>query len=75
MQRGDAAAALASADMVYDETFTIAAETNNPVGPFATVARWEGDRLIVRKPSQWPTQARQTLATLFNVPENNVRRR
>jgi len=73
IQRGDAAAALASADVVYDETFTLSAETNNPLGLFATVARWEGDRLIVHEPSQWPTLARQTLATVFNVPENNVR--
>jgi xanthine dehydrogenase YagR molybdenum-binding subunit len=73
VQRGDAAAALASADVVYDETFTMAAVTNNPLGLFATVARWEGDRLVVHEPSQWPTQARQTLATVFNVPQNNVR--
>jgi xanthine dehydrogenase YagR molybdenum-binding subunit len=73
IQRGDAAAALASADVVYDETFTIAPETNSPLGLFATVARWEGDRLTVHEPSQWPTLARQTLATVFNVPENNVR--
>jgi CO/xanthine dehydrogenase Mo-binding subunit len=73
VRRGDAAAALASADVVYDETFTMAAVTNNPLGLFATVARWEGERLIVHEPSQWPTQARQTLAAVFNVPENNVR--
>jgi CO/xanthine dehydrogenase Mo-binding subunit len=73
VQRGDVAAALASADVVYDETFTMAAVTNNPLGLFATVARWEGDRLVVHEPSQWPTVARQTLATVFNVPENNVR--
>jgi CO/xanthine dehydrogenase Mo-binding subunit len=73
IQRGDAAAALASADVVYDETFTIAPENNNPLGLFATVARWEGDRLIVHEPSQWPTLASQTLATVFNVPESNVR--
>jgi len=41
MRRGDAAAALASAEVVYDETFTTAAETNNPLGLFATVARWK----------------------------------
>jgi CO/xanthine dehydrogenase Mo-binding subunit len=71
-QRGDAAAALASAEVVYDETFAIAAGTNNPLGLFATVARWEGDRLIVHESTQWPTMARQTLATVFNVPENDV---
>jgi xanthine dehydrogenase YagR molybdenum-binding subunit len=71
--RGDAAAALASADVVYDQEFTIAADTNNPLGLFATVAHWEGDRLTVHESTQWPTQARTTLATFFSVPEENVR--
>src|SRR6266851_8963973 len=39
--RGDAATALASAEVAYDQQFTIAAETNNPLGLFATVAHWE----------------------------------
>ena len=73
MQRGDAAAALESAEVVYDETFSIAAETNNPLGLFATVARWEGDRLSVHDSTQWPMMVRQTLATVFGVPESNVR--
>jgi xanthine dehydrogenase YagR molybdenum-binding subunit len=71
--RGDAAAALASAEVVYDQEFTIAAETNNPLGLFATVARWEGDRLTVHDSTQWPAQVRTTLATVFSVPEENVR--
>jgi xanthine dehydrogenase YagR molybdenum-binding subunit len=73
MQRGDVAAALESAEVVYDETFSIAAETNNPLGLFATVARWEGDRLSVHDSTQWPMMVRQTLATVFTVPESNVR--
>ena len=73
IRRGDPAGALASADVVYDETFTIAAETNNPMGLFATVARWEGDRLTVHDSTQWPMLARQTLATVFEVPESDVR--
>jgi CO/xanthine dehydrogenase Mo-binding subunit len=72
-QRGDTSAALASADVVYDETFSLAAEINNPIGLFATVARWEGDRLSVHDSTQWPTLVRQTLATVFGVPEADVR--
>ena len=34
------AAALASAKVTYDQEFTTAAETNNPLGLFATVAHW-----------------------------------
>ncbi len=71
--RGDAAAALASAEVVYDQEFTIAAETNNPLGLFATVAHWEDDRLTVHDSTQWPAQARTTLATVFSVPEETVR--
>jgi xanthine dehydrogenase YagR molybdenum-binding subunit len=73
IRRGEVAAALARAEVVYDETFTIAAETNNPLGPFATVARWEGDRLSVHDSNQWPMSVRRTLATMFGLPETDVR--
>jgi CO/xanthine dehydrogenase Mo-binding subunit len=73
MRRGDVAAALASAEVVYDQTFTTAAETNNPLGLFATLARWDGDRLTVHDATQAPMMLRQSLATVFEVPENAVR--
>jgi xanthine dehydrogenase YagR molybdenum-binding subunit len=73
IDRGDVAAALASADVVYDETFASAPETNNPLGLFATVAHWEGDRLTVHDSNQAPMIVRQALATTFEVPEQNVR--
>jgi CO/xanthine dehydrogenase Mo-binding subunit len=72
-QRGDVAAALASAEAVYDEWFTIAAETNNPLGLFATVARWDGGRLTVHDSTQAPMMLRQSLATVFDLPEQDVR--
>jgi CO/xanthine dehydrogenase Mo-binding subunit len=73
LQRGDVEAALASAEVVYDETFAIAAETNNPMGLFATVARWEENRLTVHDCTQWPVMVRQSLATVFDLPETDVR--
>jgi xanthine dehydrogenase YagR molybdenum-binding subunit len=73
VNRGDVTAALASAEVVYDETFTTAAVTNNPMGLFATVARWEGNRLTVHDASQDPMWARKTLAAVFGIPETNVR--
>jgi CO/xanthine dehydrogenase Mo-binding subunit len=73
LRRGDPAAALASAEVVVDETYTITAETNNPLGLFATVASWEGDRLTVHDSTQWPVMERQTLATVFDIPESGVR--
>jgi CO/xanthine dehydrogenase Mo-binding subunit len=71
--RGDAAAALASAEVTYDQTFTTAPETNNPMGLFATVAEWHGDHLTVHDSTQWPVMARHVLASVFGVPEAHVR--
>jgi CO/xanthine dehydrogenase Mo-binding subunit len=73
VDRGDVTAALASADVTYDETFTTAAVTPNPMGLFATVARWDGDRLTVHDASQDPMLVRKTLAAVFGLPETDVR--
>src|SRR4029077_1574686 len=73
VDRGDVTVALTSAEVVYDETFTTAPVTNNPMGLFATVARWEGNRLTLHDSSQDPMWARTTLATVFDLPETDVR--
>ena len=73
VDRGDVTAALASAEVAYDETFTTAAVTNNPMGLFATVARWEGNRLTVHDTNQDPMNTRRALATAFELPETSVR--
>ena len=72
-ERGDVTAAVAAAEVVYDQTFRIAAETNSPMGLFATVARWEGDRLVVHESTQWPMMVRRTLATMFGLAEEHIR--
>jgi xanthine dehydrogenase YagR molybdenum-binding subunit len=73
VDRGDIAAALADAEVVYDEVFTTAAVTPNPMGLFATVARWEGSRLTVHDANQDPMNTRSALATVFELPEDDVR--
>jgi xanthine dehydrogenase YagR molybdenum-binding subunit len=73
VDRGDVTAALASAEVVCDQTFTTAAVTPNPMGVFATVARWEGSRLTVHDASQDPMLVRKTLAAVFELPETDVR--
>jgi xanthine dehydrogenase YagR molybdenum-binding subunit len=73
VRRGDPDTALAGADVVVDETYAIAAETNNPLGLSATVAAWDGDRLVVHDTTQWPTMVRDSLAAQFGVPSDNVR--
>jgi CO/xanthine dehydrogenase Mo-binding subunit len=59
--------------VVYDETFTTAAVTPNPMGLFATVARWEGHRLTVHDTCQGPMNTRRALATVVDLPEADVR--
>ncbi|MFI5815984.1 xanthine dehydrogenase family protein molybdopterin-binding subunit [Streptomyces sp. NPDC051643] len=71
--RGDAGAALESAEVTVRATYTTADNTNNPLGLFATVAVWEGDTLTVHDTSQWPSMVRTTLAMVFGIPESSVR--
>jgi xanthine dehydrogenase YagR molybdenum-binding subunit len=73
VDRGDVTAALAAAEVAYDEIFTTAAVTNNPMGLSATVARWEGDRLTVHDTTQDPMNTRRALAGVFDLPETDVR--
>lgn len=73
VDRGDVAAALASAEVVYDQIFTTAAVTPSPMGLFATVARWEGNRLTVHDASQDLMLVRKTLARVFDLPDADVR--
>ena len=71
--RGDVPAALAAADVAFDQTYHTPAETNNPMGLFATVARWDGDRLLVHDSTQWPLLERRILAAMFGIPEEKIR--
>ena len=73
LHRGDAEAALASAEVVYAETFATAGETQNPMGLFATVARWQENRLTVHDSTQWPVMVRRALAAVLDLPESDVR--
>ncbi|MBX7267747.1 xanthine dehydrogenase family protein molybdopterin-binding subunit [Micromonospora sp. Llam7] len=72
-ERGDVAAALASADVVHKATYTTAENTNNPLGLFATVAVWNGDEVTVHDATQWTSNTRTTIAQMFGIPESTVR--
>jgi xanthine dehydrogenase YagR molybdenum-binding subunit len=72
VERGDVERALASADIVYDERFHTSPVTNNPLGPFAAVARWDDGRLLIHSSTQWPVMERHVLAGLFSLEESAV---
>lgn len=73
MQRGDVAAGLASAEVTQEATFATAENTNNPLGLFATVVFWDGESVTVHDSTQYPSNVRTTIATVFGVPESGVR--
>ena len=72
-KRGDVPSALAAADVQVRQTYTTTANTNNPIGLFATVAVWDGDALTVHDTTQHPHGVRETLATMFGIDPAGVR--
>jgi CO/xanthine dehydrogenase Mo-binding subunit len=71
--RGDAAAALASADVRIDAIYATAENSHNPIGLFAIVAEWQGDQLTVHDTTQFPHGVRDMLAGAFGIPPDHVR--
>jgi xanthine dehydrogenase YagR molybdenum-binding subunit len=73
VDRGDAAAALASAALRIEATYETPREYHVPIEPHGVVAWWDGDRLTVREPSQWIDAMARTYAGWFRIPFENVR--
>jgi xanthine dehydrogenase YagR molybdenum-binding subunit len=71
--RGDADAALNSADVKLDETYVTPAETHNPLELHSTVAVWDGSRLTLHDSTQGVVNMRSVLSQMFGLPEENVR--
>ncbi|MFJ2033702.1 xanthine dehydrogenase family protein molybdopterin-binding subunit [Streptosporangium sp. NPDC087985] len=72
VEQGDPDAALASAPVVVDATYTTPAEHNNPMEPHATVAEWDADGLTLHDSNQGASAVRDTLAPLFGLPPAHV---
>src|SRR5438128_71327 len=72
-ERGDAAAAFASAPATIDQTYVTPAETHNAIEFHATTAIWDGSMLTLYESSQGVVNLRGVLAQTFDVPKENVR--
>ncbi len=72
-RRGDPDAALRSAPVAVDNTYSIARNYHNPMELPATVAAWAGDRLTVWDKVQGVHLARDAYSKAFGVPADNVR--
>ena len=71
--RGDAAAAFASAPVKLDETYVTPAETHNPLELHSTTAIWDGEKLTLFDSTQGVVNLRSVLAQMFGLPKENVR--
>ncbi|MDX2681706.1 xanthine dehydrogenase family protein molybdopterin-binding subunit [Streptomyces sp. NY05-11A] len=71
--RGDAEAALRSADVRLDLTYRTSRNHHNPMEPHATIARWDGGKLTVWDKTQWVVGTQTELAAVFGLEMDAVR--
>jgi xanthine dehydrogenase YagR molybdenum-binding subunit len=70
---GDADAALASAPVTIDHTYTTPMEHNNPMEMHATVAAWTEGAFTFHDSTQGVHTVRTTLAPIFGLPPERIR--
>ena len=71
--KGDAAAAMATADVVVKGRYVADASQGAPIEPRALIAQWNGDRVTVWSSTQVPFAARSGVAHTLQIPESHVR--
>jgi CO/xanthine dehydrogenase Mo-binding subunit len=73
LQTGLGEVGFGEAEVVLEETFTIAGAAHVPMEPHATLAYWDAGRLHVITGTQTPFNLRHDLAQLFRMSEDDVR--
>jgi CO/xanthine dehydrogenase Mo-binding subunit len=71
--KGDADAAMASADVVVKSRYVSDASQGVPIEPRAVVAQWQGDKVTIWSSTQVPYAARAGVAETLQIPEADVR--
>jgi CO/xanthine dehydrogenase Mo-binding subunit len=71
--KGDAGAAMATADVVVKSRYTSDPSHGVPIEPHAVVAQWQGDKVTIWSSTQVPYIARSGVAHTLQIPEANVR--
>ncbi len=73
LRRGDADAAFATADHIFEHTFRTQQVMHTPLEPFVAVADAGDGRITIHTASQGPSFVRIEIARLLGWPENRVR--
>jgi xanthine dehydrogenase YagR molybdenum-binding subunit len=71
-ERGDVGAALASASISLDHTYTTPAEYNNPLEPHTTVALWNDDGVTIYDATQGAHSTRDDVSKAFGLAPERV---
>jgi xanthine dehydrogenase YagR molybdenum-binding subunit len=72
-ERGDVEAALASASVSLDHTYTTPAEYNNPLEPHTTVAAWNDGGVTIYDATQGAHSIRDDVSRAFGLSPERVR--
>jgi CO/xanthine dehydrogenase Mo-binding subunit len=71
--KGDADAAVETADVVVRGRYVTDASQGAPIEPRALLAQWEGDRVTVWSSTQVPYASRAGVAHVLQIPQSHVR--
>jgi len=72
-QAGDAAAAIAGAEVAIDAEYWTPTQHHNPIELFATACEWTGDRLTIYEPSQFVYGLKNGVAARLGIDPDKVR--
>jgi xanthine dehydrogenase YagR molybdenum-binding subunit len=70
--RGDAAKALAEADVTVDSTYYVPTHTHSPLETHGVIAKWEGDQLTIWASTQGIATVREGMAEYLGIDRKNV---
>jgi xanthine dehydrogenase YagR molybdenum-binding subunit len=70
---GDFSSAFAGAPVQLDVTYTTPLQSHAMMEPHATLAMWDGDKLILHTANQMLNQGQQVIATTLKIPVENIR--
>jgi xanthine dehydrogenase YagR molybdenum-binding subunit len=72
-RRGDAAKALAEADIVVNNRYETSVNNHHPMEPHAVVCWWEGEKAVVHTSTQAIFGTRAIIAHAFKMPAADIR--
>lgn len=72
-QRGDVEQGFAAADVVLEQTYTIACQLHTPLEPHGCVATWDGGNLTVWESTQGVYGIQPRVAQTLGLPQSKVR--